>query len=528
METEMNTSVLTGRKIAVLTLGCKVNQYETDGMREKLEKIGCEFVDFSEAADIYLIHTCSVTNMAERKSRQMLHRAKKQNPGAVVAAIGCYVQTAPDEVMKDNAVDLIIGNNCKKNIVLILEQYLENRTEKSENAMAVLENQTGRLEAQNESIVTKKCQIGEERDYNEILIKTNKECLDGHEKSIKQNEERILSQGLPDHQVGEAEEQSVSTWVPVEKLSEYEELSLTHMQEHTRAYVKIQDGCNQFCSYCIIPYVRGRIRSRKPENIMAEVCHLAEEGCKEVVLTGIHLSSYGKDWNKGNISKSTPGVTSRTLDGTDLLNVIRQISDIEGILRIRLGSLEPRIITEDFVRGLKEIPKICPHFHLSLQSGCNETLKRMNRKYTIEEYRKSCVLLRQSFDRPAITTDVIVGFPGETEEEFQTTCRNLEELELYEIHVFKYSKRRGTVAENMPDQVSEQEKTRRSEVLLAMTARQKNAYEECFQGEEVQVLMEEKVEKNGKDWYVGHTERYMKVEVPAEQDVRNQIVNVRL
>ena len=295
-------------------------------------------------------------------------------------------------------------------------------------------------------------------------------------------------------------EASVPRWIPIGETKEYEELFLTHMQEHTRAYIKIQDGCNQFCSYCIIPYVRGRIRSRKPEDILKEVRRLAEEGCKEVVLTGIHLSSYGKDWNRdsADTSMGDSEKANRTLDGIALLEVIQQINDIEGILRIRLGSLEPRIITEEFVSKLKEIPKLCPHFHLSLQSGCNETLKRMNRKYTIEEYQESCSLLRRTFDRPAITTDVIVGFPGETEAEFETTCRNLVELGLYEIHVFKYSRRRGTVADQMPDQVPEQEKTKRSEVLLTMTARQKQTFEGSFRGEQVQVLVEEKVEKNGK------------------------------
>lgn len=439
-------SILENRRIATLTLGCKVNQYETDGMRELLEQAGVEFVDFEQEADIYLVNTCSVTNMAERKSRQMLHRAKKKNPQAVVVAVGCYVQTMPEEVLEDLSVDLVIGNNRKKDIVGILEEFLENRSD-------------GQCVAN-----TYNCQ-----------------------------------------------------WLDINQKQTYESLSISHMSEHTRAYIKIQDGCNQFCSYCIIPYVRGRIRSRKPEEVVEEVKRLAQAGCKEVVLTGIHLSSYGKDWKDEEVNSSR-------LDGTALLQLLQSVSSVDGILRIRLGSLEPRIITDEFVAGLASLPKVCPHFHLSLQSACNETLKRMNRKYTIEEYMESCEKLRHAFDRPALTTDVIVGFPGETEEEFEITCRNLEKLNLYEMHIFKYSKRRGTVAESLPNQVPEQEKSRRSDILLSMTAKQKQEYEASFIGERLLVLVEEKVEKNGTDWYVGHTERYMKVEVCSEKNIVNAIV----
>lgn len=442
---EKTKSILNNKRIATLTLGCKVNQYETDGMRELLEHVGAELVDFEQKADIYLVNTCSVTNMAERKSRQMLHRAKKCNPQAIVVAVGCYVQTMPEEVLKDLSVDLVVGNNRKKDIVGILEQFLKNRQK----------------EQQDESV------------YN---------CQ----------------------------------WVDINQKQAYENLNITHMSEHTRAYIKIQDGCNQFCSYCIIPYVRGRIRSRKPEEIIQEVKKLAEAGCKEVVLTGIHLSSYGKDWKDDEVNSSR-------LDGTALLDLLQAISEIDGILRIRMGSLEPRIITEEFVAGLQKLPKVCPHFHLSLQSACNETLKRMNRKYTIEEYMESCDRLRKAFDRPALTTDVIVGFPGETQEEFETTCRNLEQLNLYEMHIFKYSKRRGTVAESMSNQVAEEEKNLRSDILLAMTARQKQAYEDSFKGESLQVLIEERIEKDGENWYVGHTERYMKVEVKADEEIINQV-----
>lgn len=441
MSQEHQDSMLKEKRIATLTLGCKVNQYETDGMRELLEATGCELVEFQETADIYIVNTCSVTNIAERKSRQMLHRAKKQNPQSIVVAVGCYVQTVPQEVLEDLSVDLVVGNDCKKNIVGILEEFMADQKE-----------------------------------------------------------------NLPD------QTNTNTVWLPIEDVKEYEGMQVTHMSEHTRAYIKIQDGCNQFCSYCIIPYVRGRIRSRQPEEIVNEVRRLAEQGCKEVVLTGIHLSSYGKE-----------KVDSRQNGNIGLINVIKMVQKIDGIYRIRLGSLEPRIITEEFVTELRTCSKVCPHFHLSLQSACNETLKRMNRKYTIEEYMESCRLLREAYDRPALTTDVIVGFPGETEEEFDTTCRNLEILGLYEIHVFKYSKRRGTLAETMPDQVPELEKNRRSNILLALTQKQKETYESSFRGESVQVLVEEAL---GDNRYIGHTERYIKVEVHAEQDVRNQILEM--
>ncbi len=429
---------LKNKRIATLTLGCKVNQYETDAMKERLEQAGGCLVSFQETADIYIVNTCTVTNMAERKSRQMLHRAKKNNPHAVVAAVGCYVQTASQQLLEDLSVDLVIGNNRKKDIVEILTQYLEKGTNQA--------------------------------------------------------------------------------WIPIGETDEYEELKISHTTEHTRAYIKIQDGCNQFCSYCLIPYARGRIRSRKPEDVMEEVKRLAEQGCKEVVLTGIHLSSYGKEWDHAPIDE--------TPDGTALLRLLRQIHTVEGIVRIRLGSLEPRIITEAFVTELQTLEKVCPHFHLSLQSACNDTLKRMNRKYTIEEYVRSCALLRKAYEHPAITTDVIVGFPGETREEFETTVQNLENLHLYEIHVFQYSKRKGTAAERMPDQIPEPEKRKRSERLLALTAKQKQEYEAYYIGKPLEVLVEE-AETGKENCYSGHTERYIKVEVESERDIRNQLVTVR-
>lgn len=448
----MNTNtILHGKRVATLTLGCKVNQYETEGMRELLEAAGCQFVAFEEEADIYLVNTCSVTNIAERKSRQMLHKAKKRNPEAIVVAAGCYVQTVPQEVIDDLAVDLVIGNNHKKEIVEILDNYYK------------------------------------------------------------------------------SEDRACECWNPTEEHTEYENMRVTHRTERVRAYVKIQDGCNQFCSYCIIPYVRGRIRSRQIPDVVTEVETLAEEGCKEIVLTGIHISSYGKDWDEASLHSSD-------LDGTQLIALIDRLCRIEGIARIRLGSLEPRIMTTSFMEALASYPKVCPHFHLSLQSACNETLRRMNRKYTIEEYKECCDRLRQVYDRPAITTDVIVGFPGETEEEFTETVKNLEALQLYEIHVFKYSSRRGTVAEKLDGQVSPEEKNRRSDILLALTARQKQAFEESFVGEEVEVLIEEENESDNPSEekglsYVGHTERYIRIEIPERTfepgDWVNCIVKVK-
>ena len=432
--------MLKGKTVAPLTLGCKVNQYETDGMIELLKEAGMTAVSFEEKADVYLINTCSVTNMADKKSRQMIHRAKKLNPDAVVIAAGCYVQAAKDKLMEDDRISIIIGNNKKKDIVRILEDYL---------------------------------QAG------------------------------VTDEGMLD--------------ISAEK--EYEPLTINSTLEHTRAYVKIQDGCNQFCSYCIIPYVRGRIRSRDIASIIEEVERLALTGVKEIVLTGIHISSYGKD--KEN--------------EVGLADVIDAISKIESIKRIRLGSLEPSIITDEFIDRIVVNEKVCPHFHLSLQSGCNTVLKRMNRKYTCEEYFEKCDMLRRAFDRPALTTDVIVGFPGETEEEFQETVDYLTKLNLYEMHIFKFSPRQGTVAAGMKDQVAPEIKNHRSDVLLALSEKNKQAYEASFRGENLDVLVEEKVRREGKDGYRGHTERYMDIFVEEEcmhricgrqTDIINHVVKI--
>lgn len=426
-------------KAAFLTLGCKVNQYETDAMRELLEAAGYDIVDFKERADVYIINTCSVTNMADRKSRQMIHRARKKNPDAVVVAAGCYVQAAENELKEKGIADVLIGNNKKKDIVRILEEYFQ----KGEKTAEVLD---------------------------------------------------------------------------ISCTNEYESLTIHKINEHTRAYIKIQDGCNQFCSYCIIPYTRGRIRSKQPEDVIREIRALAREGYKEVVLTGIHLSSYGMDFPEEN--------------RTDLLAVIENVQEIDGIERIRLGSLEPRIITEEFAQGLKKCSKVCPHFHLSLQSGCDETLKRMNRKYTTEEYKKALAILRDTFEHPALTTDVIVGFAGETEEEFEKTRAYLEEINLYEMHIFKFSVRKGTRAERMPGQVPEDVKTKRSAVLLAMTERHKKDFEQWYIGRKEKVLLEEMVEINGTKYMQGHTERYVKVVVNFDENSeilrQNHIVTVKI
>ena len=408
------------KKVAFHTLGCKVNTYETDAMEQMLLSHGYEIVSFENQADIYIINTCSVTNMADRKSRQMLHKAKKKNPNAVVVAAGCYVQAAPKEVLADAGVDLVIGNNRKQDLVQILEDYFKEHRE-------------------------------------EAVIDINKE-------------------------------------------QEYEELELDFVSDHTRAYIKVQDGCNQFCSYCIIPYTRGRVRSRAKQDVISEIKRIAKNGTKEVVLTGIHLSSYGKDLK----------------DGTDLLDLIKAVQEVDGIQRIRLGSLEPRIITLEFAQELRRLDKFCPHFHLSLQSGCEATLKRMNRHYTPEEYYEKCELLREVFDHPAITTDVIVGFPGETEEEFEETYKFLEKVNFYEMHVFKYSKRKGTRAAEMENQVPEPIKTKRSNILLELTRECSKRYRSFWIGREVNVLLEEKIVLDGEVYTVGHTKEYVKAAVKGE------------
>lgn len=417
------------RKAALHNLGCKVNAYETEAMQQLLEEAGYEIVPFQEKADVYVINTCSVTNIADRKSRQMLHRAKKMNPDAVVVAAGCYVQAAGEELKKDAAIDVIIGNNRKKDLVPLLDEYFAGK---------------------------------------------------------------------------HVEEGSL---IDIGKTREYEALHINKIADHTRAFIKIQDGCNQFCSYCIIPYTRGRVRSRKPEEIMEEIKGLVDRGYREVVLTGIHLSSYGLD-----------------LDGITLLDLMVKIDKIQGLERLRLGSLEPRIVTEEFTRTLAGLRTICPHFHLSLQSGCDATLKRMNRRYTTEEYEKGCQILRKYFDRPAITTDVIVGFPQETEEEFAQTVEFLKRIHFYEMHVFKYSRRAGTRAADMPGQLTENQKGQRSDVLLKLDQEMSLEYRKSFLGEEKEVLMEEKIVIDGTEYLVGHTREYVKAAIPWEEGKKGAMI----
>ncbi len=421
------------KRAALHNLGCKVNAYETEAMQQLLQENGYEIVPFKEGADVYIINTCTVTNMADRKSRQMLHRAKKMNPDAIVVAAGCYVQAKEASGEIDESIDIVIGNNKKKDLIQILDGFYEKK------------------QGQNKAVI----------DINHT--------------------------------------------------HEYEEMHLNKTAEHTRAYIKVQDGCNQFCTYCIIPFARGRVRSRAKEDVVREVTELAANGYQEVVLTGIHLSSYGVD-----------------LENENLLSLILAVNEIEGIKRIRLGSLEPRIITEDFVKTISGLEKMCPHFHLSLQSGCDETLRRMNRRYTSEEYYEKCMLLRKYFAHPALTTDVIVGFPGETEEEFEKSKAFIDKVDFYETHIFKYSKREGTKAAVMDNQIPEQIKTARSNELLELDQKKRIKYEEQFVGTTVEVLMEEQIKIDGENYQVGHTKEYVKVALKTEANLQNKLVDIQI
>lgn len=425
-----------GNKVALHNLGCKVNAYEIEAMQQLLEEAGYEIVPFEPGADIYVINTCTVTNIADRKSRQMLHKAKKMNPEAIVVATGCYVQTGGEKLEKDEAIDLVLGNNQKINIVEALAEYAENKP--------------------------------------------------GHGSHV----------------------------IKINQTKEYEELSIDHTAEHVRAYIKVQDGCNQFCTYCIIPYARGRVRSRNIESVLKEVRALAEKGYKEVVLTGIHLSSYGVDF---------PEEKKETL-----LSLIRAVHEIEGIRRIRLGSLEPGIVTREFAEGIAALPKVCPHFHLSLQSGCDETLERMNRRYRSGEYRERCELLREVYGNPALTTDVIVGFPQESEEEFRKSYDFVDSICFYETHIFKYSRRQGTKAAAMDGQLTEAEKSFRSEKMIELHHRHAGDYEKSMLGKNLEVLIEEEYTKDGRTWYLGHSREYIKTAVPKSEAYGvNDIVNVK-
>ena len=463
------------KSVALHNLGCKVNAYELEAIGQKLQEKGYQIVPFDNIADIYIVNTCTVTNIADRKSRQMLHRAKKRNPDAVVVAVGCYVQTGKEEALLDGSIDLAVGNNRKKELPEILEEFLRKRKEAEKSDGTEEDRLLKRKTLNNKSVVN----MDREQEYEEMLSGNEEAKLPG---------------------------------------------------EHTRAYIKIQDGCNQFCSYCIIPFARGRVRSRRPFDVLREVRQLAAGGCREVVLTGIHISSYGMDFiqkTDGDYLESGSDLRQTAQKRQYLLNLVREIAGVEGIERVRLGSLEPRIITKEFAEGLAALPQVCPHFHLSLQSGCDATLKRMNRHYTAEEYYEKVRLLREVFDNPAITTDVIVGFPGETEEEFETTAAFLEKVHFFEMHVFKYSVRKGTAAAVMKDQVPEQIKNERSARLIEMEQRLSREYRAQYIGKEITVLTEDCVELSGESWRLGHTQTYVKAAVPAALAGRNELITGR-
>ena len=422
------------KKAAVHNLGCKVNAYETEAMQQLLEEAGYEIVPFGEKADVYLINTCTVTNIADRKSRQMLHKARKLNPDAIVVAAGCYAQTDTEKLKNDQTVNLILGNNQKHQIVEVLEAY--------------------------------------EKEHKKEL--------------------RVIE---------------------INRTKEYENLSISRTAEHVRASIKVQDGCNQFCTYCIIPYARGRVRSRKPEEITAEIRTLADRGYQEVVLTGIHLSSYGVDFKE---------------EKENLLSLIQAVHEIEAIRRIRLGSLEPRIITEEFMEGIAALPKVCPHFHLSLQSGCDRTLERMNRRYSAAEYREKCEMIRRYYPSPALTTDVITGFPGETEEDFRESFEFVKSIHFYETHIFKYSRRQGTKAASMDGQLTEAVKAQRSEILLKLNEQRETEYEEAMLGKELEILLEEEIELDGRSFLLGHSREYIKTAVEKKEGLKiNDLVKAK-
>ena len=423
------------KKVDLHNLGCKVNAYEVEAMQQLLENAGYETVPFEEGADVYVINTCTVTNIADRKSRQMLHKAKKMNPDAIVVATGCYAQADTEKLKEDTAVDLILGNNQKTQIVEALEEY-------------------------------------EKEHAKQVQV------------------------------------------IEINHTKEYEELSISSTAEHVRAYIKVQDGCNQFCTYCIIPFARGRVRSRKIEEVLSEVETLAAKGYKEVVLTGIHLSSYGVDFPKE--------------ERESLLSLIQAVSRVEGISRIRLGSLEPRIITEEFLEGIVKTGKVCPHFHLSLQSGCNKTLKNMNRRYSAQEYAEKCELIRKFYPAPALTTDVIVGFPQETEEDFEESYEFVKKIHFYETHIFKYSRRHGTKAASMDGQLTEAAKAQRSDRMLELHEIRAREYEEAMIGKKMELLLEEEIEIDGRPWYVGHSREYVRAVISKTDAHRvNDLVTVK-
>ena len=442
------------KTVAFHTLGCKVNTYETEAMQQLMESAGYRCVEFGERADVYIVNTCSVTNIADRKSRQMLHRARKMNEDAIVVAAGCYVESAKNKIDEDLSIDIIVGNNNKNDIVNIINEYLQDKIK------------------------------------NKFIIDINKE-------------------------------------------TEYEEFNISKINDHTRAFIKVQDGCNQFCSYCIIPFTRGRVRSRKMENIIDEVKSLSASGYKEIVLTGIHLSSYGVDFLDESYNKRMEKLTQTEesdeefVTKNELLCLIENIANIEGIERVRIGSLEPRIIQENFIKSLSKIDKFCPHFHLSLQSGCDKTLKSMNRKYTADEFYEGVKLIRKYFASPAITTDIIVGFPGETKKDFEESKTFVEKVKFYETHIFPYSIREGTKAANMP-QVDGNEKVHRANILNEINLKNQKEFRALRIGKEDELLCEEIFIKDGIEYFTGYTKEYVKVAVLNSDLKTNDIVSGRI
>lgn len=430
------------KTVAFHNLGCKVNTYEIEMMQQNARKAGWEIVEFTQKADVYVINTCSVTNIADRKSRQMLHKAKKTNPEAIVVAVGCYAQTDTNGALSDEAVDLVIGNNHKEKLIDIINEY-----EKSHEKKAVVDDISSPIK--------------------------------------------------------------------------YEDYSIDGSSERTRVDIKIQDGCDQFCTFCIIPFARGRIRSRDQKDVVDEIKRLADAGYKEIVLTGIHLSSYGLDLHDKRTSYNL--VANEDYTNFDLIDVIKKVSDIDGIKRIRLGSLEPRVITRQFLESISAIDKVCPHFHLSLQSGCDETLKRMNRRYTANEYAAGVKLIREYYEHPAITTDIIVGFPGETEEEFQKTISFVESIDFYETHIFKYSRRHGTVADTMPGQLTEKVKAQRSDELEKINKIHMKRFMSAVVGKKEEILTEEQTKIDNRTYTLGHTKNYIMMAVEGAYE-KNLII----
>ena len=430
-------------KAAFHNLGCRVNAYETEAMIEQLKRAGYELVPFDAGADIYVVNTCTVTHIADRKSRQMLHRAREWNPHAIVIAVGCYVEDAGEALIRDGAVDLMIGNHAKSRLAEILARYMA---------------------------------------------------------------------GSPETVYTE----------PIQNVKHYDELSISETEGRTRAFLKIQDGCNQFCSYCMIPYVRGRARSRRPEEVLREAERLARAGYRELVLTGIHVSSYGIDFSPEKGRRQTPDA-SEAVTNRELLHLFRGIAAIPDVKRLRFGSLEPGIMTEEFVQELARNGKLCPQFHLSLQSGCDATLRRMKRKYNTKSFEAICRRLRSAFPDPAISTDVIVGFPGESEEEFEESYAFVERMQFSGTHIFKYSVRRGTAAAKMPGQVAEEDKARRSDRMIALGKEASRRYAERFQGRMVEVLFEEQKQAEGRSLNSGHSKEALEVLCETEEPLSGQI-----